>query len=147
MRGEQLAQFAVSAAFAANERDEPPVLAFPEEIHEKLGSLLAHPVFRAAVFGYVDRVEIHGLAEVERRKAFLRYFPAQGFICNPKSATVEIPCEIFRLVDIEAQNVVFVELFGDDVGCRVATARRNEDHGQASLKATGLAYARQPRVP
>ena len=130
---EQLAQLAVLVVLAADERNEASALALAEEVVEKFVGLLPTPVLDTSMLRYVDKVEVHGLAQIEGSKRLLRDFTSTRFVRDSETVAVEIPGEVLRLVDVEAQDICCVQFLHDNIGCCILTTCGNEDHGGSSL--------------
>ena len=98
----QLAELAVFVVLAAHQCGQSTTLALAEKVVEKFGRLFAAPVFDATEFWDVDVVEVHRLSEIEGCEGAIGDFPARNLIGYAEAVSVEIPCEILRLVDVEA---------------------------------------------
>ena len=127
--GEQLAQFAVFGAATADERDQSSVLALAKKIAEQFCCFFSAPIFKTTKSRYVYTLEVYRLAEVERCECLVRDLPSARFIHDAESGAVEIPGEILRFVDVQAQDIVFVKLPRDNVCCLALAASEDENHG------------------
>ena len=126
--GEQLAHFAVFVISASHQGDETATLTFTKEIGEKFVRLFSSPIFNTPELRNVNQIEVHGFAEIERRERSFGDFLVRGFVDDPEPVWIEVPCEILWFVDVEAQDILCVQFFHDDISRGVLTACRYENH-------------------
>lgn len=111
-----------------NEARKPPVFALAIKIFEKLNGLVAIPILRAAEFRNVNRLKVHGLPKIKRRKR-VGIDGQFGFqVHHLESIRRKVPSIVLGLVDIESEYLVILQMGNENVARTVLTASANENH-------------------